>query len=370
MSSQVSNLFSYNNHYFKNKKKILITGIAGMDGSNLAEYIFKNIPNVVIFGAMRNNKQMSHKNLKNIISLPNFFPVFFDLCNYQDTEYIFQAINPSFFFNCGAQTIVDNKLRKKNPDFINTLQVNTIAPLFHLQIINKHNKKCRYLSCGSSEEFGIIEFSPQTLEHSKNPINIYGISKCALSQIIKLYRNDYNIFCCHAILYNHEGVKRPDIFLSKKIAKKIAEIKLNMEQNKKISHLTVGNIFTFRDWSDSKDIVKGLWKILNNDIPDDYILSSNKKYSVKDFIDIGFSCINIQLNWIIDDVNPLNTQAFYKDQLMVKIDSKFYRSNDNNRVFQGDNVKSCINLNWKPTNNLINLLQTMINHEYNKLLQK
>ena len=158
--------------------------------------------------------------------------------------------------------------------------------------------------------------------------------------------------------------------MSKKIAKKIAEIKLNMEQNKKISHLTVGNIFTFRDWSDSKDIVKGLWKILNNDIPDDYILSSNKKYSVKDFIDIGFSCINIQLNWIIDDVNPLNTQAFYKDQLMVKIDSKFYRSNDNNRVFQGDNVKSCINLNWKPTNNLINLLQTMINHEYNKLLQK
>jgi GDP-mannose 4,6-dehydratase len=355
---------------FENKKKILITGIAGMDGSNLAEYIFKNIPNVVIFGAMRNNKQMSHKNLKNIISLPNFFPVFFDLCNYQDTEYIFQAINPSLFFNCGAQTIVDNKLRKKNPDFINTLQVNTIAPLFHLQIIHKHNKKCRYLSCGSSEEFGITKFSPQTLEHSKNPINIYGISKCALSHIIKLYRTNYNIFCCHAILYNHECIKRPDMFLSKKIAKKIASIKLNMEQKKKIPLLIVGNIFSFRDWSDSKDIVKGFWEILNRDIPDDYILSANKKYSVKDFIDIGFSCIDVNLNWVIDHDEPLNTKAFYKDQLMVEIDSKFYRPNDNNRVFQGDNVKSCINLNWKPTNNLNNLLQTMINHEYDKLLQK
>jgi GDPmannose 4,6-dehydratase len=143
-----------------------------------------------------------------------------------------------------------------------------------------------------------------------------------------------------------------------------------MEQKKKIPLLIVGNIFSFRDWSDSKDIVKGFWEILNRDIPDDYILSANKKYSVKDFIDIGFSCIDVNLNWVIDHDEPLNTKAFYKDQLMVEIDSKFYRPNDNNRVFQGDNVKSCINLNWKPTNNLNNLLQTMINHEYDKLLQK
>ena len=166
-------LIPFQHFNFINKKKIIITGVEGMDGSNLAEYILNTYNDVLIFGTMRNFGKITHTNLKNIIFNKKFFPVYMDLTNYNYTKLLFQVINPSLFFNCGAQTIVDYKARKNNPNFFNTLQINTLTPLMHLDFIKTNKLNCRYLSCGSSEEFGYTQYTPQNLSHPKNPINLY-----------------------------------------------------------------------------------------------------------------------------------------------------------------------------------------------------
>lgn len=352
----------------KNKKKILITGVTGQDGSNLVEYLLTLNKDIIIYGTLRSEKKLNHINIKKFVSNPNFIPIILDLCNHNSTRKFFSSIKPDYFFNCAAQSVVN---QSKNMDSIDTMMTNTIAPLLHLELIREYNDKCRYFSCGSCEEFGDIKYTPQNLNHPYNPINIYGISKYTAHNLIKYYRNHYNIFCCHAILYNHEGIKRGKNFVTRKITSEVAKIKLSIDNNIPPKPLLVGNIYSKRDWSDSSDFVTAFWKILNQDKADDYILSSGKAHSVKEFIDYAFEAVGIHIKWNIDNEKSFNNKAYYQDLLLVKCDQKYYRKNDvsMNRNFEGNNMLTRKQLDWTPRITFKDLIKKMVMNDI-KLLKK
>ena len=347
------NYLKYNfNKIYKKNKKILITGITGQDGSNLVEYLINNIKDIIIFGTIRSALMLKHDNIKNFILNKSFIPIILDLCDEKNTKLIFENVKPDYFFNCAAQSIVN----KDDNDSINTLRVNTIAPLIHLECIRLIHKQCRYFSCGSSEEFGLTNYSPQDLNHNYEPINIYGISKLSTHYLVKYYRNKYNLFLCHGILYNHEVIKRGIEFVSRKITSEVVRIKKELDDNKIPVPLQIGNIFSKRDWSDSEDFVRAFWKILNINKLDDYILSYGKSNTVK-------------LIWKIYK-NPLKTVAIYNENILVKINKKFYRKCDNKRNFIGDNSKSKEILDWDIKISFKELIQKMVKQDMklNKLI--
>ena len=168
------------------------------------------------------------------------------------------------------------------------------------------------------------------------------------------------------IMYNHESLRRSLNFVTRKITNKIAQIKIDFENNEKPSPLEIGNIYSKRDWSSSNDFVAAFWKILNMDKPDDYILSSGQTYTIKQLLDIGFEYINIKLDWNISD-NPLDTKAYHDDILLIKVNKVFYRDNDDVRFFQGYNSNSKKKLNWDFKLTFKDLINSMIENDYNKL---
>uniref|UniRef100_A0A6C0C0K2 GDP-mannose 4,6-dehydratase n=1 Tax=viral metagenome TaxID=1070528 RepID=A0A6C0C0K2_9ZZZZ len=341
----------------ENKLKIIVTGVTGQDGSNLVEYLLNNVNNIIIFGTIRDLSSLKNKNLSKFCINNKFIPIILDLCDEDRTKMIFKSIMPDYFFNCAAQSVVN-----KNVD-ITTLKVNTLAPLFHMDCIKNITPKCKYLSCGSCEEFGITEYYPQDLSHNYNPINIYGITKLATHNIVKFYRKQYNLYLCHVILYNHEGIKRGVEFVSRKISKEVVRIKNELDSNEFKFPMLVGNIFSKRDWSDSEDFVEAFWKILNHNTPQDYILSSGCNYTVKEMIDIAFKVLKIKLKWHYNSSKPLETKAIYKDKILVTINKKYYRDNDEKRNFIGETNNTRKKLNWQPKVSFEELITKMVKQD-------
>lgn len=356
------NYIAFNfNKIFKNVKKILITGVTGQDGSNLANYLLSLNENMIIFGTIRTINMLNHPNMSNFILNKKFIPIILNLCDEKFTNILFNNIKPDYFFNCAAQSTVNIN----DNNITNTFIVNTMAPLYQLECIRKYKKECKYFSCGSCEEFGITEYFPQNLKHPRNPINLYGISKLTTHKLVKFYRENFNLFACHSILYNHEGVKRNFNFVSRKITSEIVRIFQEIKKNSTITPLEIGNINSKRDWSDSDDFVCAYWKILNAEKADDYILSSGESHTIKEFIDIAFKTLNIEIRWYIDEINPLNNKAYYKNDLILKVNKKFYRENDEKRNFIGDNTIAKKTLNWSNKTSFKQLIKKMIDNDLN-----
>ena len=165
------------------------------------------------------------------------------------------------------------------------------------------------------------------------------------------------------VFYNHEGIKRGKEFVSRKITNKVVLIKKSLLKKETPEPLEIGNIFSTRDWADSEDFVKAFWKILNMDKPNDYILSYGQSNTVKNMITIAFNAVNIKINWKIDKNNPLNTKAYYKNKIMVKINKNFYREIDNNRDFLGDNTETKKNINWEIEVSFKELIEKMVKND-------
>ena len=344
----------------KKKKKIIVTGITGQDGSILGEYLINlNDPDIIIIGTVRSISVLKHENIIKIINNKYFCPILLDLSDKDKTEYIFKYIKPDYFFNCAAQVTVYNTTPY---NIENTFFINTISPLRHLEYINKYCKNCKYLSCGSSEEFGEIKYTPQNLDHPYNPINIYGITKNTTHNIVKYFRENLNLFCCHVVLYNHESTRRSINFVTRKITNEIAKIKIDLDNNIIPNPLKVGNINSKRDWSCAEDFIKAFWKILDHDHPNDYILSSGETHTIKEMIDIAFNYVNLPLTWSIEK-NIFDTKAYYNDTLLIEISKDYYRDNDDIRYFKGDSLKTIQELSWNIETNFENLIKNMIDND-------
>ena len=335
---------------------ILITGVTGQDGSNMIDYLLKHTEHN-IYGSVRRLSVSNHDNI-NHIKNDRFKIVNLDITDQQSIINVVQKIVPDYIINFAAQSFVCESWNSP----INTFITNTLSIIYFLEAIRQFNPLCRFYSAGSSEEFGNVDYSPQDINHKCKPRSIYGASKCAAKHIVKVYRESYNLYAIHCILFNHEGLRRGKEFVTRKITTNIARIKYEIDNNKEIKPFDLGNIYSKRDWSDSEDFVIAIWKMLNQEEPNEYVLSSNETHSVKEFVDLTCKYAGLDVRWQIDENNPLNTKLFYKDKVILKINEKYYRPAEVDLLI-GDSTETRNKINWEPKYSFNDLVKRMIEND-------
>ena len=311
-------------------KKALITGISGQDGSYIAELLLSK--NYQIFGALNKDS----KNLQNIEHLINKIElVEYALNDSKITEDLIKKIQPDECYHLAGSSFVDYS--KDNQDTI--LNNNVNSTYFLLESIRNYTPNCRFFLAGSSEMFGLSNESPQSENSIFNPQNIYGISKLKAFDLVKNYRQNYKIFSCCGILYNHESPRRNPIFLTRKISQSVARIHLGID-----NQIELGDIESARDFGYAKDYVEAMFLMLQNSQATDYVISSGNVYKIKDIIKIAFDYINLD----------------YKK--FIKINPKFIRPSPQIQLF-GDNSKIKKELNWQPQTDIKKIIYEMIEND-------
>ena len=333
--------------------KILITGVTGQDGSNMVRYLLKNT-SCIIYGAIRRLSVKNHENIDDVKD-ERFILVNLDILDQQSIINTIKKLQPDYVVNFAAQSFVGESWNSP----IHTFTTNTLPIMYFLEAIREYVPKCRFYSAGSSEEMGDVEYSPQDLKHPMKPRSPYGASKCAARHLVKVYRESYDLFAIHCILFNHEGTKRGKEFVTRKITSNIARIKKEIDNNQSVIPFELGNIYSIRDWSDSEDFVEAVWLMLNQEKPREYVLSSNEIHSVKEFIDLTCQYAGLDVEWKIDELNPVNTILLCKEQVILKINEDLYRPAEVDLLY-GESTETRNALNWIPKTSFNELVKKMV----------
>ena len=308
-----------------NKKTIVITGVSGQDDSIMVDFLLKNT-DYVIFGGVRRLSVYNHENIKHINS-DRFHLINFDLTDSHAISRTIEKLKPDYFINFAAQSFVASSW-----DFARqTWSTNSTAILDILEGIRLYKPTCRLYQAGSSEEFGNVSYTPQDEQHPLRPRSPYGASKAASRQLIKVYRESYNLYAIQGWLFNHEGIRRGEEFVTRKISKNVARINFAIKNNADFSPLELGNLEAKRDWSDAEDFVEGVWMMLNQDIynknyngsPIDYVFSSNETHTIKEFVEKAFATIGINGKWVGENEHTVYVND--NNKVLVQVNPKFYR---------------------------------------------
>jgi len=342
-------------------KTIIITGILGQDGANMAEYLLDNFEDVKIIGMMRRSSNPNYHNIKTIINRSGFTLDFLDLGDSTSIDEAIKKWQPDYFINFGANSFVG--VSWKMPEQV--FDVNAVGVLRCLEAIRKYKPECRFYSAGSSEEWGDVDYSPQDIVHPIKPRSPYGASKAAARHIVKVYRESYNLYAVHGILFNHEGTKRGEEFVTRKISKGVARIKNAIDRSVTlgtefyIAPIELGNLDAKRDWSDSRDFVEGIWLMLNQNSPKDYILASGETHSIREFVEKAFAVAGINGSWRGEGTNEV---FMMNHQTLVRINPKFYRPAEVDLLL-GDSTPIRQELGWKPKVSFDNLVSSMVYYD-------
>ena len=344
----------------------------------MIDYLLENT-DTVIFGGVRRLSVYNHNNLSHIHS-DRFFLVNFDLTDSHSIASLVEKIKPDYFINFAAQSFVASSW-----DFARqTWQTNCTAVLDILEAIRLYRPSCRFYNAGSSEEFGNVSYSPQDESHPLKPRSPYGASKAAARQIVKVYRDSYNLYAIQSWLFNHEGTRRGEEFVTRKISKGVARISFELSQNQVPTPIELGNIYAKRDWSDSEDFVRCVWMMMNQEryrldlkselyrVPiynresidslKEYVLSSNETHTIKEFIELAFSCLNISGYWVGSDIDEKFILSD-TDIVLISINPNFYRPAEvelllgNSNLFRND-------FNWTPNTTFNELVKKMVANDH------
>jgi len=343
------------------KKVCIVTGVTGQDGSYMVDYLLENT-DLYIVGGVRRLSVYNHINIKHIDS-ERFILLNFDLTDPHSITRIVEKLKPEYFINLAAQSFVASSW-----DFARqTWAANSTSVLDILEAIRLYKPECRMYQAGSSEEFGNVSYVPQD-ENPLKPRSPYGASKAAARQLIKVYRESYGLYAVQGWLFNHESERRGVEFVTRKITTNVARIKKEIETGEKIAPVELGNIDAKRDWSHAYDFVDGIWKMLNQKEPKDYVLSSNETHTVREFVEKAFLAANITGHWSYlnldnEDKRPEN-EVFRKDtgEILVKINPKFYRPAEVDLLF-GDSSLARTELNWQPNIEFNDLVKKMVEND-------
>ncbi len=351
-------------------KKVIITGVLGQDGANMAEYLLRETDHE-IYGIMRRTSNPNFFNCNSFINDKRFNLVYADLGDSVSIEDAVVKVQPDYFINFAAQSFVGCSWTIP----VQTFDTNATGVLRCLEAIRRHKPDCRFYSAGSSEEFGDVDYSPQDIKHPIKPRSPYGASKAAARHLVKTYRDSYDLYAVHGILFNHEGTKRGEEFVTRKISKGVARISNSIVNNLPFQPIELGNVDAKRDWSDSEDFVDGVWKMLKQKKPKDYILSSGETHSIREFVEKAFQTVNINGVWhgkrtkeefsLTHDYVIHNTT---QSSVLVKINEKFYRPAEVD-VLLGDSSPAREQLQWHPKASFNELVKKMTKNDI-RLLTK
>ena len=342
----------------KKKKKALIIGVTGQDGSLLADFLIKK--NYKIIGLKRRSSTFNTERIDHLYKgnqIPNIFkPYYGDLTDSTNLIRIIKSTKPDEIYNLGAQSHVHTSF--ETPEYTaNTDALGTLRVLEAIRILNLH-KKTKFYQASTSEIFGNAK-APQNEETAFKPESPYGTAKLYGYWITKNYRKAYSMFACNGILFNHEGPRRGETFVTRKITRAVAEIYL-----KKRNIFFLGNLDAKRDWGYAKDYIESMWLMLQQKKPDDYVISTGKSCSVRQFVEKSFKVIGIDIVWRGKGVNEVGYNKATKN-ILIRIDKKYYRPNEVHDL-RGDSKKAKKILKWTSKVNLNQMIKEMVMNDINK----
>jgi len=340
----------------KDKKVCIITGVTGQDGSYMVDYLLENT-DLYVVGGVRRLSVYNHINI-NHINNPRFILLNFDLTDSHSISRIIEKLQPDYFINLAAQSFVASSW-----DFARqTWQTNSTSVLDILEAIRLYKPTCKLYQAGSSEEFGNVSYVPQDENHPLKPRSPYGASKAAARQLIKVYRESYNLYAIQGWLFNHESERRGVEFVTRKITTNVARIRSSIKTESPFLPLELGNIDAKRDWSHAMDFVEGIWLMLNQESPNEYVLSSNETHTVREFVEKAFQYAEIEGLWTGEGINEKYVLKDNPDTILMQINEKFYRPAEVDLLL-GDSTLARKELNWKPKISFDELVKKMIKND-------
>lgn len=335
-------------------KNALITGITGQDGSYLAELLLEKGYNV--YGIMRRKSVVDYGNVEHIKDKIQFI--------YADMTDIISLINAMKIsqadevYNLAAQSFVATSWEQP----LATAEIDAIGVTNMLEAIRTVKPTARFYQASTSEMFGLVQEIPQKETTPFYPRSPYGVAKLYGHWITKNYRESFKLFACSGILFNHESERRGKEFVTRKITDAVAKIKLGTQE-----YLELGNMDSKRDWGHSKDYVKAMWLMLQQDTPDDYVIATNETRTVREFVETAFHHVGITIKWQGDGVNEVGINQ-ENDQIIVKINPKFFRPAEVD-ILLGDPSKAEEKLGWKRNIPFAELVESMVKNDI-ELVQK
>ena len=341
------------------KKKALIVGITGQDGSHLADFLIKK--GYIVYGLKRRSSTFNTKNIDHIFDKKKFekvFKVFYgDLTDSTSILNVIQKSNPDEIYNLGAQSHVMTSF--ETPEY--TANTDAIGCLRILEAIRnlKKEKKTKFYQASTSEIFGNTEI-PQNENTTFRPTSPYAISKLYAYWTTVNYREAYGVFAVNGILFNHEGERRGETFVTRKITRGIAEL-----IHKKKDFLTLGNLDAKRDWGNAKDYVESMWLMMQQKKPSDFVVATGKSHSVREFVEEAFKCVNIDIIWRGQGRKEVGINKLTK-KILVKIDPIYKRPTDINEL-RGDSTKAKETLNWSPKTSFKQLVRNMVDYDLKEI---
>jgi len=345
------------------KKIALITGVTGQDGAYLAELLLNK--NYEIHGIKRrassfNTSRIDHLYKDKHKEDVNFFLHYGDLTDSTNLIRIIQEVQPHEIYNLGAQSHV--KVSFEVPEYTaNSDAIGTLRILEAIRILKMENK-VKFYQASTSELYGKAQEVPQTETTPFYPRSPYGVAKLYAFWIVKNYREAYGMFACNGILFNHESPLRGETFVTRKITRAASKIKLGLQEK-----LYLGNLNAQRDWGHAKDYVEGMWRMLQHEKPEDFVLATGKTTTIREFCNLSFKELGIEIKWEGEGENEVGIDQS-SNKVIISIDNNYYRPTEVDLLI-GDASKAKKLLSWTPKYELESLVKEMVNADY-QLFQK
>ncbi len=330
-------------------KTALITGITGQDAAYLAELLLEK--GYKVYGTYRRTSSVNFWRIEElgIKNHPNLELVEYDLTDLSSSIRLLQTTQATEVYNLAAQSFVGVSFDQP----LTTAEITGIGPVNLLEAIRIVNPKIRFYQASTSEMFGKVQEIPQRESTPFYPRSPYGVAKLYAHWMVINYRESYDIFATSGILFNHESPLRGQEFVTRKITDSVAKIKLG-----KLDVLELGNIDAKRDWGFAKDYVEGMWRMLQAEKADTYVLATNRTETVRDFVTMSFKAADIELEWNGSEENETATDKA-TGNVVVKINPKFYRPAEVELLI-GNPEKAKQDLGWEPKTTLEELCAMMV----------
>jgi GDPmannose 4,6-dehydratase len=332
------------------KKTALITGISGQDGAYLAKFLLSK--NYKVIGSDRRSARSDNWRLRRLGIENKIIYEEMELGEIYEIQRVFKKYKLNEVYNLAAQSFVGTSFSSP----LNTANITGLGTLRILETIRSGNPKIKFYQASSSEMFGDVLEAKQKESTPLNPQSPYAISKVFSHFLTQNYRNSYGLFATSGILFNHESPLRGQEFVTRKIIIGLVKILKN-----KIDYFELGNLYAKRDWGYAKEYVEAMWKMLQMKNPDDYVISTGKTYSIKDFINKATKYLGMNVIW---KGKGLKERLINKDnnKTIIKINPKYFRPAEVN-ILKGHSKKAQSKLKWKPKTNLDKLIKIMIDDE-------
>lgn len=329
--------------------KAVITGITGQDGAYLARLLLDK--GYTVFGTYRRTSSVNFWRIDELCiqNHPNLHLLEYDLTDLSSSIRLLQTTGAMEVYNLAAQSFVGVSFEQP----ITTAEITGVGAVHLLEAIRIVNPKIRFYQASTSEMFGKVQAIPQTESTPFYPRSPYGVAKLYAHWMTVNYRESYDIFAASGILFNHESPLRGREFLTRKVTDSVAKIKLG-----KLDVLELGNLDAKRDWGFAKEYVEGMWRMLQADKPDTYVLATNRTETVRDFVTMAFKAVDIAIEWQGQGEAERGVCA-RSGKTLVSINPKYYRPAEVDLLI-GDASKAKRELGWEPTTSLEELCRMMV----------